>query len=103
MLEQIKDYWGYGVALGGALVTLLWGARRNQNDTRRQEAPNKSRREFCEFGEANKERISELKGDLKVVRAEIAEIQRELDEVFSRLRGVEALANQILGHLKEKL
>ena len=103
MLEQLNQYWGVGVAIGGVIGGILWSKRKAQNDSGREDGNPKSSGTLCKYGESNRERIADTQAEQRVIKAEIAEIQRQLDEVFSRLRSLEATANQILGHLKEKL
>ena len=69
---------------------------------RKAKAPRVGRKS-CDYGEANRETISSHTADIRVLASQLREAQKQLDEIFPRIKDIEEKVNLILGHVKEHL
>lgn len=98
-MDQKEILTTIGLAIGAVIV----GIGRAFNVRRANKTNDKLAGRYCEYGEANRERIADLHAEIRVLEAKCEETRRQLDEVFVRIRSTESSINQLIGYLKDRL
>ena len=111
----MSEHWEKVLGSVAGIAGVLFGLyKRVKNEPRTSKETVISGRKPCRYGDENRELLSDLEADQRVVASQIRATQRQLDELFTRIRDVEQAhvermreieekINLILGHIREHI
>ena len=88
--------WGAIGAGVGSIILFIAGMLKYAIPKREGRQLPRERGGVCDVGESNRKAIGELQTAVSILRTEVEEFRRQLDESFIRVRSLEAIGNQLL-------